>query len=58
MIITNKTTISFSIHDECLLSEKFKVQHPDWAEHCASDWISFTKQETYAVDVKDGERDE
>lgn len=55
MIITNKTTISFSIHDEYMLSEKFKVQHPDWAEHCASDWISFIKQETYAVDVKDGE---
>lgn len=58
MIITNNTTISFRIHDECLLSEKFKVQHPDWVEHCASDWISFTKQKTYAVDVKDGEQDE
>ncbi len=27
-------------------------------EHCASNWIGFTKQETYAVDVKDSKQDE
>lgn len=56
MMITTKTTISFHIPDEYVLSEKFNAQHPDWIKSCASDWIGFTKQETYAVDVKDGEK--
>ena len=57
MMITTKTTVSFHIPDEYVLSEKFKAQHPEWIEGCASDWIGFSKQETYAVDVKEGGHD-
>ena len=53
MMVTTKTTISFYVPDEYVLSEKFKAQHPDWIEGCTSTWISFTKQDTYAVDVKE-----
>ena len=49
MMITTKTMISFRIPDEYVLSEKFNAQHPDW--------IGFTKQETYAIDAKDGEEE-
>ena len=55
-MITTKTMISFHIPDEYVLSEKFAAQHPDWSESVASAWIGFTKQETYAVDVK-GEKE-
>ena len=56
-MITTKTTVSFHIPDEYVLSEKFNAQHPDWIKSCASDWIGFTKQETYAIDAKDGEKE-
>ncbi len=52
MMITTKTTVSFHLPDEYTLSEKFKTQHSDWIESCTSQWMGYTKQETYAVDVQ------
>ena len=58
MMVTTKTTITFRIPDEYTLAQRFAAQHPDWIEHCGSGYIGYTRQETYAVDLKrEGEQE-
>ena len=59
MMVTTKTTITFHIPDEYALALKFSAQNPDWVERCDSMCIGFTKQNMYAIDVKEeGEQNE
>jgi hypothetical protein len=58
MMITTKTTISFSIPDEYILAQRFAVQHPDWIEVTASTYIGYTRQDTYAIDLKEEGKEE
>ncbi len=53
MIITNKTIISFAIPEEYELAEKFKAQHPDWAEIVTSIAIGYKKEEVYATHLQE-----
>lgn len=53
MMVTTKITISFSIPDEYILAQRFAAQHPGWIEVTASAYIGYTRQDTYAVDVKE-----
>ena len=53
MMITTKSTISFLIPDEYLLAQRFAAQHPDWSKTVTSQWVGYTRQDTYAVDVKE-----
>lgn len=55
MLITTKTVISFHIPDEYQAAEKFKADNPDWVESVTSQYIGYIKQETYAVEMKEGE---
>lgn len=57
MMVTTKTTISFSIPDEYILAQKFSAQHSDWIEHCGSGYVGYTRQDTYAVDLEEGEQE-
>lgn len=52
-MVTTKTTITFHLPDEYVLALKFSAQHPDWVEQCDSMYIGFTKQNMYAIDVKE-----
>lgn len=56
MLITNKTVISFRIPDEYQAAERFKEQNPDWTEDVTTQYIGFVKQETYAVETKEGRK--
>lgn len=53
MMVTTKTTISFRIPNEYILAQKFSAQHPDWIETVTSQWVGYTQQTTYAIDVKE-----
>lgn len=57
MMITTKTTISFSIPDEYILAQKFSAQHPDWSKTVMSQWVGYTRQETFTVDLEEGEQE-
>lgn len=57
MLITNKTVISFHIPDEYQAAERFKANNPDWVESVTSQYIGYIKQETYAVEMKEGENE-
>ena len=52
MMVTTKTTVTFHIPDEYTMAQRFAAQHTDWIEHCGSECIGYSKQDTYAVDVK------
>ena len=52
MMVTTRTTITFHIPEEYILAQRFATQHPDWVEQCESGYVGYTKQYTYAVDVK------
>ena len=54
MLITTKTVISFKIPDEYQAAERFKANNPDWTEDVTSQYIGYIKQETYAVEMKEG----
>ena len=53
MMVTTKITISFRIPNEYILAQKFAAQHPDWIETVTSQWVGYTRQDTYAVDTKE-----
>ena len=57
MLITTKTVISFHIPDEYRAAERFKEQNPDWIESETTQYIGFELQETYAVEMKEGENE-
>ena len=53
MIITNKSTISFRLSDEYNIAYQFKEQHPDWRECVSSNYIGYTKEVTYSVEMRE-----
>lgn len=53
MMVTTKTTVTFHIPNEYAVAQRFVAQHPDWIEHCGTGYVGYTKQDTYAVAVKE-----
>ena len=55
MIVSTKTTLSFKMPDEYKQMVQYEKENPDWKKHETTLFISFTKEQAYSVELKDGD---
>ena len=54
MTVTTKTTVTFQIPEEHELARRFVAAHDmsEWRESVSSNFIGYTQQRTFAVDMR------